>query len=95
MLHFSHSVEIRSQFFNGRFQVVNSFQAILEETEQKQRRLEWWKDRLLKKNWLQQLLMYQSSLEQDLLLLALCVEVFDEVLQQINAFLDFDLIDFK
>lgn len=36
MLHFSHSVEIRSQFFNGRFQVVNSFQAILEETEQKQ-----------------------------------------------------------
>lgn len=39
--------------------------------------------------------MYQSSLKQDFLLLALCVEVFDEVLQQINAFLDFDLIDFK
>lgn len=49
MLRFSHSVEIRSQFFNGRFQVVNSFQAILEETEQKQRRLQWWKDGLLKK----------------------------------------------
>lgn len=39
--------------------------------------------------------MYQSSLKQDFLLLALRVEVFDEVLQQINAFLDFDLIDFK
>lgn len=39
--------------------------------------------------------MHQSGLKQDFLLLALRVEVFDEVLQQINAFLDFDLIDFK
>lgn len=36
-----------------------------------------------------------SSSKQDFDLLALCVEVFDEVLQQINAFLDFDLVDFK
>lgn len=31
----------------------------------------------------------------DFVLLALCVEVFDEVLQQIGSFLDFDFIDFK
>lgn len=30
----SHRVQICGQFFNGRFQIVNGFQTILEETEQ-------------------------------------------------------------
>lgn len=37
LLCFPHCVEISGQFFYGRFQVVNSFQTILEEAEQKQK----------------------------------------------------------
>lgn len=33
--------------------------------------------------------------EKHLVLLALCVEVLDEVLQQVHPFLDFDLVDFE
>lgn len=37
----------------------------------------------------------QFKFIQDFVLLALCMEVLDEVLQQVHPLFDFDLVDFK
>lgn len=75
-------MQVRGQLLDGRLQVVHRFQAVLKETEE-----EVFQQMTTNVN--------RRGLVRFEVLLALSMEVLDEVLQQVHAFLDFDLIDFE